>query len=176
MTTKVRASTLDEASVVNFVLPPGTRLGFQQTSAPTGWTKDTTAGLNDSVMRIVTGSVGSGGSVAFSTFAGQTSTSAYTLTTADIPSHSHSASSSVTDPGHLHPWSSYTVNAAGGNYATGMFTHISSWGNSVSRPTGSTTTGITVSTSIGSAGGGGGHSHGVSQNIKYFDFIIATKN
>ena len=67
----------------------GTRLAFNQTAAPTGWTKDTTAALNDSIMRIVTGTIGSGGSTAFSTFNGQTATAAYTLTIADIPSHNH---------------------------------------------------------------------------------------
>lgn len=63
----------------------GTRLGFQQTTAPTGWTKDTTAGLNDSIMRIVTGSASSGGSTGFSAAA----IGATTLSTAQIPSHTH---------------------------------------------------------------------------------------
>ena len=45
--------------------PSGTSMLFQQTSAPTGWTKQTTH--NDKALRIVTGSVGTGGSVAFST-------------------------------------------------------------------------------------------------------------
>ncbi len=69
----------------------GTRLGFNQTTAPTGWVKDTTAALNDSIMRIVTGAAGSGGSNAFSTFNGQTATAAHTLSVSEIPSHSHSA-------------------------------------------------------------------------------------
>lgn len=43
--------------------PSGTRLLFQQTSAPTGWTKDTTH--NNKALRIVSGAVGSGGTVAF---------------------------------------------------------------------------------------------------------------
>jgi len=88
-------ATLDTAG-----FPSGTRMSFNQTAAPTGWTKDTTAGLNDSIMRIVTGSVSSGGSNAFSTFNGQTSVGATTLSTAQMPSHSHSLSNSVyTDGG-----------------------------------------------------------------------------
>jgi coproporphyrinogen III oxidase len=80
--------------------PTGTRMSFQQTAAPTGWTKDTTAGLDNSAMRIVTGSVVNGGSVNFTTaFASQTPTGsvsittvsgsagATTLTTPQIPSH-----------------------------------------------------------------------------------------
>jgi len=85
----------------------GTKLLFQQSSAPTGWTKDVTH--NDKSMRVVSGTVGSGGSVAFTTaFASQavsgsiSSTTASnqdttaggtvgntTLTTAQMPSHDH---------------------------------------------------------------------------------------
>lgn len=66
--------------------PSGTRLGFQQTTVPTGWTKDTTAAINDSCMRIVTGAAGSGGTKGVSA----ASTDAYTLQIADIPAHTHS--------------------------------------------------------------------------------------
>ncbi len=45
--------------------PSGTSMLFQQTAAPTGWTKQTTH--NDKSLRLVSGSVGTGGSVAFST-------------------------------------------------------------------------------------------------------------
>lgn len=85
----------------------GTKLLFQQSSAPTGWTKDVTH--NDKSMRVVSGTVGSGGSVAFTTaFASQavsgsiSSTTASnqdttaggtvgntTLSAAQMPSHKH---------------------------------------------------------------------------------------
>lgn len=123
----------------------GTRLGFQQTAAPTGWTKDTTAGLNDSIMRIVTGSASSGGSTAFSTFNGQTATASYTLQIADIPSHNHTATA-------------YTSTATQGVFAGGN------------------TGGGTSTATTNSTGGGGGHSHGITTSIKYYDFIIASKN
>jgi hypothetical protein len=32
------------------------------------------------------------------------------------------------------------------------------------------------STNTGATGGGGGHSHGFTTSIKYYDFIIASKN
>ena len=38
---------------------------FQQTSAPTGWTKQT-SGVDNKALRVVSGTVGSGGSNAFS--------------------------------------------------------------------------------------------------------------
>jgi hypothetical protein len=99
--------------------PSGTRMLFQQTSAPTGWTKDT-SDTNNRALRVVSGSAGSGGSVAFTTaFASQSvggsiantsaggsianataggsisNTSAggtvgnHTLSTSQIPSHQH---------------------------------------------------------------------------------------
>ena len=40
-----------------WVIPSGTRMSFQQTAAPTGWTKDTTAAINDTAMRLTTGSL-----------------------------------------------------------------------------------------------------------------------
>ena len=67
--------------------PAGTRMLFQQSSAPPGWRKDTAH--NDKALRIVSGPVGSGGSIAFSTVFGRTATDAHTLTTAEIPAHSH---------------------------------------------------------------------------------------
>lgn len=68
----------------------GTIMLFKQTSAPTGWTKDTTSALNDTCLRIVTGTVGSGGATAFtSVFGASKTTGAYTLATADIPAHTH---------------------------------------------------------------------------------------
>lgn len=123
----------------------GTKMSFYQVSAPTGWTKDTTAALNDAVLRIVTGSGGTtGGSTAFSTWAAVTATSAYTLTTSDIPSHSH------------------TVICRSGAGATERV---------------ATETGAQLDRSLtNNTGGGGGHSHGLSQNIKYADFIVATKD
>ena len=46
------------------VIPAGTIMLFGQTSAPTGWTKLTVH--NDKALRVVSGSVGSGGSISFS--------------------------------------------------------------------------------------------------------------
>ena len=64
----------------------GTKMIFNQTAAPTGWTKSTSA--NDVALRVVSGT---GGSVAFETaFASQT-ISTHTLSTAEIPGHTHTA-------------------------------------------------------------------------------------
>ena len=67
--------------------PAGTLMLFAQTAAPTGWTKSVTH--NDKALRVVSGTAGSGGAVAFSTVFGRTATDGYTLTVAEMPSHSH---------------------------------------------------------------------------------------
>jgi len=46
--------------------PSGTKMLFQQTSAPTGWTK-ITSGVNNKALRVVSGTAGSGGNIAFTT-------------------------------------------------------------------------------------------------------------
>jgi len=79
---------------------PGTIIVFGQTAAPTGWTKITT--YDNAALRIVSGSAASGGSVDFTTaFASQAvsgsignttdtgTVGSTTLTTAQIPSHTH---------------------------------------------------------------------------------------
>jgi len=159
--------------------PTGTRMSFQQTSAPTGWTKDTTAGLNNSAMRIVTGSVVNGGTVDFTTaFASQTPTGtvsitsvtgtagATTLTTPQIPSHTH-------------------VTAPAGGLVIGPADPFA--------PTAGTPFGPRVNPqpyNSGSTGGGGSHDHpfsftsgsgsfsgsAINLAVKYYDFIIATAN
>ena len=75
----------------------GTAMLFQQTSAPTGWTKSTAH--DNKALRLVSGTAGSGGSSAFTTAFGTPSVSgsvslsgsvgATTLTTAQLASHTH---------------------------------------------------------------------------------------
>jgi len=76
--------------------PSGTRMLFQQTAAPTGWTKE--AIHNDKALRLVTGTVGTGGTVPFSTVfvtnRAVTGTiggtiDGHALTVAELPSHNH---------------------------------------------------------------------------------------
>lgn len=132
--------------------PAGTLMLFQQTSAPTGWTKQTTH--DNKALRVVSGTAGSGGSVAFTTAfatpAVSGSVSATTLSTAQIPSHTHTYTK-VEDVGFY------------GNIALG-----SSW-----LSTGGVATGAT--------GGGGSHTHSLSGatttiNVSYVDLIIASKD
>ena len=137
----------------------GTRLVFQQSSAPVGWTKDVTH--NNKAIRVVSGTVSSGGSVAFTTaFASQAvsgSVGNTTLSEAQMPSHSHGQQVSA------------NANTGGsGNrldYA-GDFTGLSAYPQGIN----------TLNT-----GGGGAHNHSFSGTainlaVQYVDIIIATKD
>ena len=61
----------EQTTAATTAFPSGTVMLFVQSTAPTGWTKSTAH--NDKALRVVSGSVSSGGSVAFSSaFASQT--------------------------------------------------------------------------------------------------------
>ena len=143
--------------------PSGTLMLFQQTSAPTGWTKQTTH--DNKALRVVSGTAGSGGTTAFSSvFANQTPTittsglsvGATTLTTTQIPSHTHA----LTTQPYYYYYGTFAPGDGNGAYA---FQDRAS----------------------GAAGGGGSHTHGLSGsatssavtlNVAYVDLIIASKN
>jgi hypothetical protein len=94
----------------------GTAMLFVQTSAPTGWTKSTTH--DNKALRVVSGAASSGGSVAFTTaFASQTpagTVGSTTLTTAQIPSHSHTINTFADASGQA-----YASSGGGGSGSTG---------------------------------------------------------
>jgi hypothetical protein len=92
---KSGATTMTWATVSTQAFPSGTVMLFNQTAAPTGWTKDTTNN-NNSAIRVVTGSVSTGGSDDFTTTFGTSKTTAsHTLTLSEIPSHTHSGGASA---------------------------------------------------------------------------------
>jgi len=157
--------------------PAGTRMSFQQTAAPTGWTKDTTAGLDNSAMRIVTGSVVNGGSVNFTTaFASQTPTGSVTISTV---SGSAGATTLTTPqiPSHTHALSNFN---SGGNPANRQLSSNTSTYDSRA----------IQANCISSTGGGGDHTHpfsfssgsgtfsgnAINLAVKYYDFIVASKD
>ncbi len=137
----------------------GTKMLFQQTSAPTGWTKDTTH--NDKALRVVSGTASSGGSSPFSTVFGKTATDAHTLTVSEIPAHSHVA----TDTGHTH-----TTDAFANISVTGP-------GTTINTTTGTKQTGLaSANITVQNTGGGGSHTHPMDIRVNYVDVIIASKD
>ena len=180
ITTNATAITFSDATVQTTayvasgsVIPSGTVMIFQQTSAPSGWTKVTT--YNDYAIRIVNGTAGTGGSVAFTTaFASKAVTgtnsggavSATSLSTAQLASHQHDwgPGNGYCFPGNAIAFESCTpINF---NNRTGP-----------SR---------TASCNVRPSGSGSSHTHGFTQPtftgtainlaVQYVDFIIATKN
>jgi hypothetical protein len=161
------------ATISTKAFPTGTRMSFQQTAAPTGWTKDTTAAIDNSAMRLVTGSVVNGGSVNFTTaFASQTPTGsvsitsvtgsagATTLTTPQIPSHTHTVTSGgYTAPGPFVNPSTRSINS---NNQTPITTSSTGGGGSHDHP-------FSFSSGSGTFSG-----NAINLAVKYYDFIIAT--
>jgi hypothetical protein len=125
---------------------------FVQTAAPTGWTKST---ANDNkALRVVSGTASTGGSVAFTTAFASKSVAGtvgnHTLTTAQIPSHSHNTKRS--SGGEAAP--------TGG--ARSLFTNNQ-----------------TQATTSTGGGGSHNHSFtgtAINLAVQYVDVIIATKN
>ncbi len=129
----------------------GTAMVFSQSSAPTGWTKQTA--VNDAGLRVVSGTVGNVAGTPFSTVFAQTAVGATTLTTAQMPSHGHG----VSDGAQI--------------LQNGV-------GSGIQGTSGILATGVNPSTtfSIAAQGGGGSHTHAVTLNLAYTDVIIANKN
>jgi hypothetical protein len=103
--TSIATTAFVKTAIAAAPIPAGTLMLFQQSTAPTGWTKQTTH--NDKSLRVVSGAAGSGGSVPFSTVFARSTTDGFTLTTNEMPSHAHGVSDfqhahSIPDPGHAH--------------------------------------------------------------------------
>ena len=156
----------------------GTLMLFQQTAAPTGWTKQTTH--NDKSLRVVSGNASSGGTTAFtSVFASRTPSGSIgnttdtgtvgstTLSTSQIPSHAHTQQYYVPGGGL-----GTGANVVGGQ---GMSPTVSAWFNNLT---------------TANAGSGGSHNHSLTMNahnhsftgsamdfaVQYVDLIIASKD
>ncbi len=114
------------------VFPANTSMLFYQSAAPTGWTKDTAATLNDHAIRVVTSTgwtTGSNGTNAFSAVLGSSPTAGgHQLTEAEIPAHTHTTpatanfagSGGTKNPGTSTGAMSNTSDATGGD---GTHTH-----------------------------------------------------
>jgi microcystin-dependent protein len=177
--------------------PSGTKMLFNQTSAPVGWVKDTTH--DNKALRVVSGTTGSGGgSVPFTTAFANQNVSDTTLTASQIPSHTHTFSGSGTtgnagghshtidDPSHAHSltaWHTAASPGSGGGGDAGQ--RLSGYG---AVGTAGATTGISInavgdhehsvsiSGTIGDQGGGTAHSHTIDLAVQYVDVIICTKS
>ena len=140
----VTPATLASATTTGF--PSGTRMLFQQTAAPTGWTKETVH--NNKALRLQTGTVTTGGTDDFTTtFSSSKATDSFTLTTSETPAHPHAQRGSTSGiNGTVGIHRNDTANdGAGGNTAS-------------------------------DGGSGGGHAHTMAIDLEFVDFIIAIKD
>ena len=171
-------------------LPAGTKMLFQQTSAPTGWTKET-SNFDNSAIRVTTGNTGSGGTVDFTTlFTGNVAGTIATSVSGTVAGHALQISQM---PAHRHfVFRNEIGNLDGGpgNVNTGNFACFAnnSFGGGDEKysivATGNEAN-VSLSSSTGSTQN---HSHGWSGTatstfsngndlaVKYVDVIIATKD
>ena len=145
------------------MFPAGTRMVFQQTTPPTGWTKETGAAYDDAALRFETGTISTGGSQSFNTtFASRTFTGTVgndTPSTAKTAAHTHV----VTAENQLYGVSLVSTN----DFAT----------TADNADTGGTPPSVATS----SAGSGTAHDHSLTMNaanfaVKYVEACVAEKS
>lgn len=154
----------------------GTVMLFRQTAAPTGWTKDTTH--NDKALRVVSGSVGSGGNTTFSaTFVNRTPTGSVSGT---------NSGGAVSDAGLA------VSQLASHAHTEQLMSSVATMTTTGTRigGSGSGTTNRTATSDTQTSGSGVAHGHGFTQpswsgsftgtaldmGVQYVDVIIATKD
>ena len=158
-------------------IPSGTRMLFQQTSAPTGWTK-VTSGVDNRALRLVSGTAGTGGSNSFTGVLNSTVTTSngnvqgHALTTAQMPEHYHFAFRSGN-----HGQNQNGSNLSSNNYPGSGSGRANLYeGYNISRSNNVPNVGRTSS-----RGSGNTHDHGFTNpnfnlNVAYTDVIIAAKD
>jgi len=174
-------------------IPSGTKMLFQQTSAPTGWTKQTDH--NNKALRVVTGTAGTGGSNSFTnalnsdrTVSGTTggstvtitgSTGSHTLTESQIPAHGHRIFDTNIRDTSLSTENYGTHKAVGIINSSGTY-RLNSEGISPDNPLIEQTGGSTGHSHTVGTLAGGSHTHSFSDtfnlDVQYVDLIIAEKD
>lgn len=165
-----------------FSVPSGAMMDFGGTSAPSGWLLCNGGSYPTSTYpalfaaigytwggsggsfnvpnmnrRVGVGSGGSGTGVLGNTVGSTGGEEAHTLSQAELPTAIGTASSSVTDPGHSHVEWGNSQSGAGKSAATYSFNNVPEIATVTS--TGTSVTGISVSTSITNSGGGSAHNN-----------------
>ena len=172
-TTKVSTTAYVRTAISEAqAFPSGTKMLFQQTSAPTGWTK-VTSGVDNKALRVVSGTVGSGGNVAFTsafTNRGITANSGNTTAGGNVSVANTTAGgnvniSSVSTSGNVNSHTLSTNEMPSHDHTTNISTgYNANWGNFdyVNAAASSGGRGSWTRANATATGGGGGHSHGFS--------------
>jgi hypothetical protein len=176
------ATTAFVQATLGATVPSGTLMLFQQATAPTGWTKQTTH--DDKALRVVAGTPTNGGVTPFTGVFSRTTVDGHTLDGNELTYHIHGVGDpghahSLYDPGHVH------YNAAGGATWTDFLNVGGGWeggGNPynniamASAGTGMGVYGAGTGIYLGYAGANYAHTHGIDMQVQYVDLIIAMKN
>lgn len=150
------------------LIPTGTVMIFGQTSAPTGFTK--LVDQDNAALRVVSGSVVNGGSVNFTTaFASQTPAGSVSIDTSGLSAGATTLSTSQI-PSHTHPM----LQATGGE--GGSFTLLSGQNSSGGVNTGSTGGGGSHTHTVSGSATGSFTGTAINLAVKYVDVIRATKD
>ena len=134
--------------------PSGTKMLFQQTAAPTGWTKVTSA-VDNKALRLVSGTVGSGGNSAFTTaFASYTPSGNVSVGTSGSSTASFSGNATSSDSS-----ASFSANATTGNSTASFSGSVSGNTGNAGASTSSEASGGTVNNHTLSTAQMPSHSH-----------------
>jgi hypothetical protein len=116
------ADLLGEWRTPGYIFSAGARILFQQTTPPTGWTKETNSSYNDAILAFTTGAVSTSGAVALSSlFASQTFTGTIGNDTPSISktaAHSHQSNIATKADESLDTGIASGGGAAGNTYTT----------------------------------------------------------
>ena len=155
----------------NLRAPVGTRMPFNQATAPLGWTTDGSANFTDCAIRVNQSTAGAtGGSATWSSWyqGGSNNANSFSLVTANLPAHSHT----VVDGGHVMGAAGGVLQQSGassnpygvpasGSYSSGSITSTSA--NAANVSVGNTGSGSAITLSF------------TSPNVKFSDHIIGVK-
>jgi hypothetical protein len=163
--------------------PAGTRVVFQQASAPVGWTTDNSITDHTLTLRAGFGGVVTTGNGYTTMFQNPWTSDGHALTVAELASHNHGVSDPThahVSPGHSHGSASgfnfYTATNVGGastNFPGGANSiNLEASTNAVAVTINNASTGITVLAN----GTSNAHSHTKTFNVNYAEAIVAVKS
>ena len=152
--------------------PSGTKMLFQQTSAPTGWTKITSS-VDNKALRVVSGSVSSGGNQAFtSAFASRTpagnvgssgnSTASFSGSVSGNTGNSGASTSNVNTGGNVNNHTLSNNQMPSHSHSTSFRNHQNYGSNQGDGTRQGENANSTYNIGTNNSGGSGSHSHGFS--------------
>ena len=157
----------------NLNAPVGTKMVFNQTASPLGWTKSTSS--NDVSLRLVSGTVGTGGTVAFETCFASVTPTISQPTASGGGVQSHTLTEAELDA-HKHVIAGYQTGTIAGNFNMMFGNATGGWGNCNTSP-------------VQDTGSSSGHTHGlanqtisqptcsaVNLDVSYVDVMISAKD